>query len=148
MAGRFITAFVASQPDLVLLLGTRVRDRQARPEDQGKDYLVYRLIDTNKARSLSGPSGLSVQRYQIDIVSLSNLRARRIARMLAGTGTDGGDPRMDGFRGLLGGITVKSCTLEDERDQPETPQSGEAQGLFTIQQDYMIAWNESLAAVP
>src|SRR5262245_54433779 len=110
MAGRFITAFVASKADLVALVGDRVRPVGGeQATDVGKDYITYQQIDAAPVGELSDYSAdLSVDRYQVSIIAAGSraadyTRIRKIARLLKGVR---GDRRLNGFRsaGIIGGV--------------------------------------------
>lgn len=151
MIGRFFVAYVATLPDLVARVGTRVRANHALASDVGTAHLYYVQVDANRVKSLKGPSGLTTTRLQVGIVSAGGspqdyAGVKQIARLLAGTN---GDRRLDGFSGTVTGceITVQACFLADERDIVLEPQHGEQVGLFEVQQDYEIWWDEAAATV-
>lgn len=144
MIEKFVVAYVATKPDLVALVGDRVRAGQDRTEDVGKDRIYFFQVDGPRLKSLKGPSGLAMPRLQFGIISADYGRAKLIARLLAGTK---GDERLNGYKGTLAGIDVRSFLLTDERALTLPPQGGQGIGETEVQQDYSVCWDEQAAAV-
>lgn len=148
MYGKFLEAFVQQQTDLADLLGGAGDDTRFGPFGEqswaGQAYATYQQVSGSKLGSLGGPTGLANPQVQISIVAPTHLQARRIARLIAGTKDD---ERLDGYRGTLGGIDVRSCLLKDERELDLSPPDARGKGPFEVQQDYSLWLDERAAAV-
>lgn len=147
MTGQILTAYVASQPDLVSRVGDRVRPVGADTDD-ALPYLTYLDVDGQRPGGLDGPSGLADGRLQVNVVAATYGEAKLLARLLAGTRDETTDlpTGLDGFKGTLGGIDVRRVKLEDVRDTSENPVSGQQRPLYEIQLDFMVAFDEAALA--
>lgn len=52
--------------------------------------------------------------------------------------------RLDGYRGAMGSVTVKTCHLHDQRDDYEAPADGSGVGIDRISQEYLMWYSVSL----
>ncbi len=139
-----MAAFVATIPDLVAQIGEKVRPATADLDDAAP-YLTYQGIDGQTIGGLDGPSGLADRRLQVNVVGSSYGQANFVARLLVGTRDEITDlpTGFDGFRGTLDGVDVRRVRLVDWRDNYEMPEAAEQRGIYEIQLDFMIAFDEA-----
>lgn len=139
MFGAWFTAWVRTQSDLVGYVAERVGPWSSR---QGEAYprVTYTQISGESVSALAGPGGVVRQRWQVDVLSTDYAEARAVARLVRGTGA--GDQRLDGYRGTLGGVTVRAVQCTDERETNEPPASGSSPGVYVVTQDYYFTYVE------
>lgn len=133
--GPFLSAWVATQSDLVLLVGTRVVPWK-RLQGTELPAIVYQEISGTGIGHLVGLSGLDWAVYQIDCYAATYKQARAIAALVRGRK---GDPRLDRYVGTLANTTVRAIFCQDQRDGPENPQHGDDAGTCCVQLD-MKCW--------
>jgi hypothetical protein len=139
----FLVAWVQSQADLAALLGSpgelRVSPQQAHRKS-GTPRVEHYLVSGDRVRGLKGPLGVTRQRWTLNVWGGSMAEAKAVARMITGD-PDGGDQRLDGYRGTLAGVTVKMTVLLDESEvfEPLTP--GDDLGTPGMQLDFDVAYN-------
>lgn len=51
--------------------------------------------------------------------------------------------RMDGYRGSMGSVTVKTCHLQDQRDDYEAPTDGDTIGYHRVSMDFLLWYSVS-----
>lgn len=76
--------------------------------------ITYQRIDAPRIKAHDGPTRLASPRFQFDVWADTRAGARNTANALIS--------ELDGFRGVMGGVTVHEASVEndfDERD-PET----------------------------
>lgn len=132
--GPFLYAWVATQSDLVAIVGTRVTPWKRL---QGGDLpaITYEQISVNGIGHLRGLSGLDAQIYQLDCWAATYKQARTIAAMVRGRK---GDPRLDRYTGVLAGTTIRACFCQEQRDAPDMPQFADDVGTPCVQLDFKI----------
>lgn len=140
MVGKFLKAFVDAKTDLAAELGGRFGPFPADQSWTTLPYVTYLEIDGGSLHTLSGPDGIGNRRVQLSVVAGTKADAERVAAKLAGTR---GDVRLNGYRGTLGGVNVRQCFLDDQRDVALTPVHAEGRPPAEIQQDYLIYFEEA-----
>jgi hypothetical protein len=133
----FLTAWVASQPDLAALVGNRVAPQQAKRGDP-LPRIEYLQVSGDRVHGLAGPLGVARQRWQVNVWGNSMSEARDVARLITG---DAGDTRLDGYAGTLAGVKVQAVTLLDESEVFEALTPGDDLGTPGVQLDLDCAWN-------
>lgn len=134
----FLPAWVATQSDLVALVGDRVGPWQSA-QGEVLPRIVYHRISGGNVRSLTGPSGLSRERWQIDCYGATYSSAEAVARKIKGRK---GDVRLDGYRGTLAGVVVRACLLEDDRDEPIPPADASDRATYCVSLDFSVSCDE------
>jgi hypothetical protein len=46
--------------------------------------------------------------------------------------------RLDGYRGSMGSVTVRTCHLDSQRDDYEAPTDGSGVGIDRVSQEYLV----------
>lgn len=139
---KFLTAFMESQADVAALIADRFYPIHAVQTDT-RPYVTYQTITGGSMHTLGGPEGVEFETVQLNIVADTDVQAKRIARLIAGTK---GDVRLNCFRGVKGGVVVKGCWLEDQRNMPGPITHAQGRAPAEVQQDYRI-WVDEFAAV-
>lgn len=142
MFGKFLVAWIATMSDIVAYIGDRVQDNETA-QTMPRPYVVYTKVGSNPIADLSGPSGLNDESWQLSIIANTYAQARAIADLISGTRTL---RRLDGYSGVLAGVSVRRCLLSDERDIHYSPVDGSARGVREIQQDYSVAIDRAYTA--
>jgi hypothetical protein len=133
----FLVAWKATQSDLLVLVGTRFGPFESTRLDPPPRVTFFQ-VSGDRVRGLAGPMMVARQRWQINCIGSTPTQARLVARYITGAT---GDSRLDGYRGTLGGITVQSCILVDERDDSEPQATGSDVAAPSVSLDFDIAWN-------
>lgn len=89
------------------LVGSRIYPNVI-PQTSTYPAIRYQRISGPRVHSLTGPSGLASPRFQIDAVAQSYLEAGAVA--------DAVRVALDGFRGVVAGVSVEGVIHLDERD--------------------------------
>lgn len=131
----FLVAWAASQSDLTDLIGDRVSPYESARGD-ARPRVTFYQVTGDRVQGLMGPLGVARQRWQLNCYGTTFKQARDVARLITGWA---GESRLDGYSGSLGGITVKSCTLLDERDDSEQSIAGD-KSVPCVGLDFDIAW--------
>ena len=121
-----------------------IGDRMVPVIKSGDTYPLVRFqkIDGRRDRTLSGPNGLALPRFQLDSWATTYDAARDLADKLRLV--------LDGYDGTVGGVRLLSVVIEDERDLHEAVQPvGEGvPRLFGRSQDYTVWHDEAYLGEP
>ena len=119
---------VKSCPAVAELVSARVYFYQA-PQSPTYPFIVFFQVDGQRFHSLTGYSGLTKVRYQLDVYAKKATEASAVARELRQC--------MDCFRGIVSGCNIQVLRLVDEDDSyHEEPE------IHRIRQDYEIMYQE------
>jgi len=130
--------YLRSLAGVVAIAEDRIFPVQA-PPDATFPRVVYTLIDDGAVRNLQGPCGTITGRYQIDCYALSYAVVKALALAIRGTKAE---PKLDGFRGDWGDNLVQSVRCEAFQDLHEVPAHGEGVGIYRVQFDAIITYQE------
>lgn len=134
----FLAAWIASQTDIVALIA----DRYGPIDEMQTDVypqVTYTVISHPSGFTMAGPDGLATPRVQIDVWDKNPDSCKNIAFLIHGNQDN---PRLDGYSGVLGGVTVQNVMRMDMRDLHENPVHGESTGIYRRSMDFEIAYNE------
>ena len=128
-----IVARLAATPAVTAIVADRVAavglpDKLARPN------LVYQTLGTARVYSNDGPAGLARATLQVSCYADDYKSAKQLAKAVRDA--------LNGFAGTSAGIVVQSCLLDDERDAPQPPSSGQTFGLSGVVQVFNVAYDE------
>lgn len=110
------------------------------PESADYPSVTITRVNNNHENNMLGSSGLSRATYQIDTWALSSPSAESVSDALRDA--------LDGFRGDMGGVDVRSIFLVADEDIAETPKDGSQNFIFRTRQDYTINHRESIPTFP
>ena len=120
------------------IVGTQVYPHLA-PQNVSRPYITFALISSTRYPHLAAASGVVSQRIQINCWSNTDLGADTLGNAVRAS--------LDGFNDTMGTTSttdVRRVFLDDESDAFEQPTDGREQGLYCVQQDYIIWHTESV----
>lgn len=120
------------------IVGTRIYPHLA-PQDASRPYITYALISSVRRPHMVAASGVVSQRIQINCWGDTDLGADTLGNAAR--------EALDGFRGTMGTdieTDVRRVFLDEESDAFEGPTDGREQGIYCVQQDYIIWHAESV----
>lgn len=135
MIGPFLVAWVADQPDIVGEIAARFRPQEEAVTGTTFPYVTYFVVSDNTGMTLGGSSGLAQKRVQLDFMAKSYAEVDRLALLFKGTKES---PRLNGYRGTLGGVEVKACFVRERQDLYETSETGDGLGTHRVTMDLEI----------
>ena len=107
------------------------------PQDTTLPKIVFTTISQGRAPNTAGASGVTNPRIQIDCWADSNAGADALA--------DAVRLALDGYRGTVASVQIRSCFLDAQRDAIVEPRDGGEQRIFGRSLDFNI-WH--LETVP
>lgn len=140
-----LVAYLAAQSSLIAMLATPASGSGIYPllvpqapggnADAYYPAITYQLISRGVVHSLTGASGLSFDRIQVNVWARSYLTAKNIADEL--------DNLLDGAIWTSGSVNVTQCLNVGTRDLPVDAEPGlETARTYGRSNDYMIGWNK------
>lgn len=114
-------AWLSSQGALTAHLGTRMYPVLA-PATAGLPFLTYQRIDEDQEAHLTGRSGLSHALYQFDIWGATSQQAYTVCLAVQNA--------MEMYRGVMGTVPVRQCSIRSILDGLEPPTEGQTLGIF------------------
>jgi len=123
------------------IVSTRIYPRVA-PAWASRPYIVYHLISNDHQHNLGGGAPLTGVRIQIDCWADDSEDLETLKEAVR--------DNMDTFRGAMGddSLDVRSCLLQDESDDHESPTDATDQGPFRTRMDFMIWHVETAPTLP
>lgn len=106
----------------------------AMPQGLARPNVVYQRIGTRRRYSNDGPTGLARARLQVSCYADTPKAAKQLAAAVREV--------LDGYSGTVGGCTIQALFLDDERDAPQPPATGRDLGVFGVQFDALIHYDE------
>jgi hypothetical protein len=101
------------------------------PDKVARPNIVYQIITNRPVIANDGPADLSFGSVQLSIYTDTYSAARTAANVIAAPYTqDGGG--LNGYSGTIGGMKIQSLILDDDRDAPEPPASGQSSGIAGV----------------
>lgn len=131
-----IVTYLLADAQIAALAGERV-DHDATPQGEADPRITVMRVDTQRSDVLEGPTGLAHARVQIDCWAGTKVAAKQLADRVR--------IRLNGFAGNMAGVTVRGCTLENERDSYEKPATAREMPEFGIAMDFMVSHLEAIA---
>lgn len=124
-----LQTFLEAQSTITSVVGTRIYP-QHLPRNSSYPCLTHQLVSRTYGHHLSGVTGLSTARVQVDCwgEKLSDVETLAEAVRVA----------LDGYFGTIGDVTVAFVQLDNEQDLSEAPQDESEQWLYRRTQDYLI----------
>lgn len=112
--------------------GGRVYPWAGIPQNTAWPLLAYHLVDGQRLRSLTGPSGVGHSRLQIDALGLKYPEAKGLADAVR-VALEGDLPGQ-----TIGGKYVQSCIVHGARDESTPPPHGDEVTQFRVCLDLTI----------
>jgi len=111
------------------------------PTGEPLPYIVIWWVDGVHDHHMKGPSGLVQRRLQLDCYGADPTEAESAA--------DSVRFLLDGIQGqTIGGVDIRSVSLESETDQQDPPQSGTQELTHHIRQEYSVTHKHSVPIRP
>jgi len=135
-----LVARLKSHPKLDEIIGERLFPLAIPEEiDRSLPCLVYAITGNERARNLSGPSGIATARVHFDARSPSYPDCKAIQELLR---------QYDGFRGpFAGDIRVCFAQIETHSDSYEWPDDGSDEGMQHLSVTYYFKYREPLPSL-
>jgi len=134
-----LTAWLNADPDVVQSVGVRIFP-MVLPQGVGFPTISYYRTGQQNVRSLVSLSGLSQSRMTVDCWALSYTESKELADLIQGNKTN---PKLDGFRGMMGNVKVQACFCTNEVDLHERPVHADERGVYHTALDFEI-WFEDV----
>lgn len=106
------------------------------PAETEYPFFVYQKISGARDHHLEGASGLAFPRIQIDAYATTYAAAKALF--------DQARRVLDGFRGTVAGVEIKSCLLDTERDLPAEERSPADSAIFRVSGDFLLIHAETV----
>lgn len=126
-----LKGFILAYAPIASIVSTRMFHVKL-PQGTTSDSIVFNRISGQGYYVMEGLSGFTIQRFQIDALSLVQDSANALADLVR--------DRIDGFRGSMGDspiVTVHGVFMVDQRDDYD-----DATKLVRVSRDYQIAFKE------
>lgn len=134
--------WLLATPGVTALVGQRIYPNKL-PQGSIYPQITFFKVSDPKVRQLSGPSGLSYPRLQIDCWAKSLDAAKDVAEAVRiSNGGISTVSRLDGYSGSMSGVTVQNVSFEDQRDAYFPDQDDSDRGTHQVTQDVILWWNE------
>jgi hypothetical protein len=104
------------------------------PEVEGIPYVTYEHTGTAYDRTMDGLINQATATYQVVIYADTYLAVQELARLV--------QANVDNFTGVVGGVTIAHCHIEDERDGTPVEFAGEGKPTYAKEQTYLIRYFE------
>ncbi len=145
MVGKFLYAWLSGSAALVALVGTKIDPGLSDEPITGRRVTYQQISGRGAADRLVGPGVLQAARMQIDCWSVGKAgfgHVHDMAAIIIGApdATTGLATGLNGYRGILGGVTVQSCLLLDERDETDNPEDASENFVQQYSMDFVIRY--------
>lgn len=128
-----LQAYVVADESISAVIASRMYPVFA-PESAASPYLVYRVLSTQREYTMSGPTGTAQPTIKITCWADTYPAAKALARLVRS--------RLDGYRGTMGGISVRRIFLNDESDAFEPSPELLQRQMFGRELDFEIEHHE------
>ena len=133
-----LTTWLESDPDVAAAVGARIYP-QSIPQGASFPCVTYYRTGQQTTRSLSGLTGLSRARLTLDCWALTYSAAKSLADAVRGTKST---PKLDGYRGTVGGVKIQACFCTNVTDSLETPVHGDEKGVPHVALDFDLNYED------
>lgn len=124
-----LRTFLLEDANVQQLVGNRVYPVRLPQSNAKQTSIVYHRISETVDHTMSGASGLTEQRIQVDAWAKDQDTANETA--------DAVKERIDGFRGAMGAVDVQAVFLDNGRDDYDP-----AADLYRVSRDYLFYFGE------
>lgn len=136
-----LTTWLETDPDVSDLTAGRIYPNK-RPQSSTGDTccVVYWQSQQSTLRTLTSLSGTANPTYTLDCRGRNYAEVKQLADAIRGNKTN---PKLDGFRGVIGGVRIQLAQLVGGGDEAEQPVHGEERGGDHIALEFQL-WYEDL----
>ena len=131
--------YLTALPSITDLIGTRLFPMQV-PSSAVFDYVTYIIASDEHDHHMLAPSGLAFNTVDFDLWSLSSIDNGLLRKAFRAA--------LDGFRGEMGDVDIRSIQLNDERESLENPTDASQDAAFRTLQEYSIIQREFVPVFP
>lgn len=130
-------SYLSNKASITALVSTRIYP-EVGPNDAGYPFITYITVTGDQQHDMSGASGLTNVRMQID--AWADIIADRVSVSEALRNA------LDGFTGNMGteNLNIRSCFLADYSTLRETEPEGRGQPIYRASLDFSIWHVESV----
>lgn len=93
-------------------------------------FLVYQKASLNNVSHIGGVTTLNNERVQIDAYAKTSLAAETLAQAVISA--------LNGYRGAMGSINVRTCRIDDGNDEFKDDSNGSQKGTHRRRVDFQI----------
>lgn len=136
-----IVARLLEDDDIADLIGTAISPfTELKDDAQSRARLTYWRIDTQRSSSIGaltndGPTGMALARIQFDAWATDMLTAKLVINAVRRS--------LNGFAGVLSGITIGQIHTVNERDNSTTIAPGTKKPVQRTTMDFMVTYTET-----
>ena len=130
-------AYLAASTPITALVSDRIFPN-AIPPAESFPCITFNRLSTEQPHHMTAAAGVQSARIQVDCWAKGR-GGYSSAAAIAEAVRD----RMDGYRGTMGTVTVKTTHLHEQRDDYEAPTDAAELGVFKVSQDYLIWYSVS-----
>lgn len=128
LTGKFLKSWVATQADILAMVGDRVSPHVTR-QGKGTPRITYQVLSNPRIGSLLGHSGIIHPTVLIACQSTSYDEADQLALKVAGTQDD---ERLDKFSGTVGGVECQGAHVLDGPEEIDDPEFESDVSIYTV----------------
>lgn len=129
---RAIAALLIADEDVNSIVKRRVRVHVTQGDPL--PYVVLQTIDNRRTTTYSGALGHCRARLQVEAWADSYDAAKALATAIRRC--------LSGYAGIIDGVTIHACILDDEADIAVLGQEGAGVGPFGVRADYLVVHQE------
>ena len=115
---------------IAAIVSTRIYPQKI-PQEATLPAIAYARISAMRVKAHAAPTGLARARVQVDCVARSYSEVKALAAAVRKS--------LDGVMGTVGGLALQGSWLETDADE-----YGDAEGLHSVRQDFMIWYTEAI----
>lgn len=130
-------AYLAASTPITALVSDRIFPN-AIPPAESFPCVTFNRIGTEQPHHMTATATVQSARIQVDCWGKGRggfASASAIAEAIRN--------RMDGYRGAMGSVTIKTCHLADQRPDYEAPTDAADIGIFKVSQEYLLWYSVS-----
>ena len=128
-----VVSLLQAAPPVTSIISDRIA-AVAMPAKLARPNVVYQVIDGRRFYGNDGPTGLKRATLQVSCYA----DTYGVAKSLAAAVSD----VLDGYAGTAAGVAIQSCFVDDERDAPTPPPTGQERGVAGAVLVFLIAYSD------
>lgn len=146
-AGDFIRAWMGQDAGVGAIIGTGSACNcfpMHAAEDEGFPRVTYLLVHEGSNAVLKGRGRTVKLLAQIDCWAEGPGGYETVRNLAAAVCGTRGHPKLDGFRGAMGGLFIQACQLESgsKQDLTESPDDGSDDWTYRVTMQFRITYEE------
>ena len=126
------------------VIAGRISPHESGQRETTYPRVTYEVIDDEQLFALNKPTGLMTARIQVDVWATTRKSANDVARLIRDAkGPSPNTLRLDGFRGLMGGVLISKIKVENHRRMHESPKQGSNTARYRSSLDLIAVYDDA-----